>query len=77
MRKKILLGLIVFAMFNLLGCEAASDKIPELDSGWDTISEYVDQETGVHYLIFNGDNKGGITVRYKADGTIYTTKKGK
>lgn len=36
----------------------------------DEISDYVDPETGVHYLLYDGYEGCGITVRYNADGTI-------
>lgn len=34
------------------------------------IIDYVDPDTGVHYLIYSRGYQGGITVRYNADGTI-------
>ena len=36
----------------------------------DQIMDYVDPETGVHYLLYDGYEGCGITVRYNADGTI-------
>lgn len=34
------------------------------------ISVFVDEETGVEYVVFGGYNRGGICPRYNADGTI-------
>lgn len=34
---------------------------------------FVDEETGVNYLVFIGANKGGMTPRLNADGTLYVT----
>ena len=36
-------------------------------NGANKIADYVDPETGVHYLLYEGC---GITVRYNSDGTI-------
>lgn len=35
------------------------------------ITELRDKKTGVHYFIFKGSYKGGMTVRYNSDGTVY------
>ena len=40
----------------------------------ESVSVYVDEETGVNYLIFSGRRKGNITPRYNADGSLYITK---
>lgn len=45
-------------------------------NGDDLVVEYVDEETGVHYLIYKGFRKGGITVMYDADGNIKVDKDG-
>ena len=34
------------------------------------INIYVDDETGVEYILFEGYNRGGICPRYNADGTL-------
>ena len=34
---------------------------------------YVDPETGVNYLIYNGYKSGGITPRYDSEGNIMIT----
>ena len=38
------------------------------------IHVWVDPKTGVNYLIYDGDEAGGITVRLNQDGTPYVTK---
>ena len=39
------------------------------DTAYGHIKEYRDNVTGVHYFVYG---LGGITVRYNADGTIFT-----
>lgn len=34
-------------------------------------NEYRDAVTGVHYLVYTGYDKAGVTVRYNADGTVF------
>lgn len=74
MKRKVLLGLMIFTTL-LSGCNKEDiNKILEYKEKNYKISEYVDKETGVHYLIYKEGYKGGITVRYNADGSVYTTK---
>ena len=40
----------------------------------DYMEEFVDPDTGVHYLLWKCDNSGGMSVRYNADGTIMVTE---
>lgn len=35
-----------------------------------SIKDYVDPETGVHYLLYEDGDAGGICPRYNADGSI-------
>lgn len=42
----------------------------------DNVYDYVDPGTGVHYLIFYGYRKGGITPRLNPDGSIMIEKEG-
>ncbi len=39
------------------------------DTAYGNIEEYRDNVTGVHYFVYG---RGGITVRYNTDGTIFT-----
>ena len=34
---------------------------------------YVDPETGVNYLVYESYRRGGVSVRYNADGTLYVS----
>ena len=69
--------LLCMAAF-LSGCEGPINDMIEdekyyndiTDNGTDEISDYVDPETGVHYLLYDGYEGCGICVRYNADGTI-------
>lgn len=42
----------------------------------DNICDYVDPDTGVHYLVYCGYRKGGITTRLNSDGSIMIEKEG-
>lgn len=42
----------------------------------DNVYDYVDPDTGVHYLVYCGYRKGGITVRLNPDGSIMVEKEG-
>ena len=66
-----ILFLFIFVIF-LTSCTEEDPKNKTVPKKWsDTgIVEYVDPETGVHYLIYSSGSVGGITVRYNADGTI-------
>lgn len=35
---------------------------------------FVDEETGVNYIIYSGYYKGGITPRLNADGSLYISE---
>lgn len=36
----------------------------------DDVYDYVDPDTGVHYLVYFGYRKGGITARLNPDGSV-------
>jgi hypothetical protein len=75
MIKKLTIYVLALATLVLFtGCE-----MPDTDKDTDTIEsevrsytvvDYKDPETGVHYLIFEDGYRGGLSVRYNADGTI-------
>ena len=50
------------------------DYVHYKSSETESVSVYVDEETGVNYLIFSGRRKGNITPRYNADGSLYITQ---
>lgn len=70
--KKLVVILMVWCSL-LVGCDADFKKIE--GNKTDDIQVYVDPETGVNYLIYDGGYDGGITVRYNADGSIMVTEK--
>lgn len=51
------------------------DKLKKVwqDRASNALYIFVDEETGVNYIIFNGNYRGGITPRYRADGSLYVT----
>ena len=67
----VLILFIIFAIF-MIACELEEEKEGEIPSKLTStgVVDYVDPETGVHYLIYSCSYQGGITVRYNADGTI-------
>ena len=80
MRKKIICFILTLTIVMLTACgntdaELKSQFIQEYDyyknNGMFDI--VIDKETGVNYIIFEGYKKGGITPRYNADGTLYTS----
>lgn len=70
--KKLVAILMVWCSL-LVGCDKDFKKIE--GNKTDDIQVYVDPETGVNYLIYDGGYDGGITVRYNADGSIMVTEK--
>lgn len=74
MKNKAIVFIVVVCTLFFCGCEASEEKVMQDDVGG-CVSNYVDPETGVNYLIFRDFYKGGITVRYNADGTIMVTDK--
>lgn len=78
MSKFKIVSLCLIVMCFISGCGSNSNvtvhetKINTNNS----IIEYVDNETGVHYLIYKGGYRGGITVMYDADGNIKVDKAG-
>lgn len=70
--KKLVVILMVWCSF-LVGCTTDFKKVE--GNKTNEIQIYVDPETGVNYLIYQDYNKGGITVRYNADGSIMVTEK--
>lgn len=72
--KKI--SLLIITIILLTGCEAEHvNKKQETNDAYyiqDKLNFvfYVDKETCVEYIIFNGGYKGGITPRLNTDGTL-------
>lgn len=74
MKKIILSTLMIFTIIVSCSCDDTEYEVTQSKSLNPDIYEYIDQETGVHYLVYKGVKMGGITVRYNADGSLYTTK---
>lgn len=82
----IILGsfaLIVLLALAFTFCEPEDDQETTQDItsfsalGYeDNVYDYVDLDTGVHYLIFYGYRRGGITPRLNPDGSIMIEKEG-
>ncbi len=87
MKKRMLF--VVFCMMLLVilvGCsledfESNSEVTPVssdilTSDGYSDVCDYVDPDTGVHYLIFYGYRKGGIAPRLNPDGSVMVEKEG-
>ena len=78
MKKKIICFLMCLSTcFVLSGCKISQDMKDYNESvigtTWHhTICEFVDPDTGVHYL-YHSSEKGGITPRLNKDGSVMTT----
>lgn len=85
MKKKIFATLLVFgfAITNLIGCSNTANNIADIETTkknnideiyTSDIYEFIDPDTGVHYLIYShktaGGGMGGMTPRLNSDGTI-------
>lgn len=72
--------LFVVVVFSVSGC-ALSDDIVALETEMEetyiseNVNVFVDPETGVNYLIYDGDRAGGMSPRYNADGGLYVTER--
>lgn len=88
MKRRICLLMVLILLVSITGCgvkekaeerliveEVQNNKI-EKTSNSEYIKEYVDPETGVHYLIYSYKagygGMGGMCPRYNKDGTLYT-----
>lgn len=75
----VLLCVVVTGMLICtINCTARKDDVHVDESaytygddlfGWD-VGEYVDFVTGVHYIIYGDGERGGITPRLNADGSV-------
>lgn len=81
-RKIICLILTIFICTGLIGCRISDVKSDDSGSTRkidnSDIYEFVDQDTGVHYLVYSHETDyggmGGMTPRLKSDGTVMITK---
>ena len=72
---KIVVGIAAFLLFfGLIACNETLAQTEEEKTSFcedSRIHIYVDDETGVNYVVFYESSKGGICPRYNADGTLY------
>ena len=66
--KKIIL--IIFIVLLLCGCEYGEGRINKNHNQLNELYVDYDRETCVEYIEYNGIKKGGLSVRYNADGSI-------
>ena len=80
MKKVIFILIALVLVLCLISCEESETTI-EIENN-DNISIWIDEETGVQYIIYSDYIRGGgglgigITPRLNADGTLYTEEKG-
>ena len=76
--KKFLLLVIIIILLTGCGAESINKKHETNDTYYiqDSLNFdfYVDKETCIEYIIFNGGYRGGITPRLNADGTLKLNK---
>ena len=74
----LLIGLIALLIYVLI--TPAKTVEPDKDSkieilekidGDTNIKIFIDEETGVNYLIYDSYGRSGITPRFNADGSLY------
>lgn len=76
MKKTIFLVLAtVFLVCASAGCITEAGITPDKyiqnhGHGSYYVFVYIDEHTGVEYLVFSDSRQGGITPRYNADGTL-------
>lgn len=69
--RKVILALLICLMVPVCACSTENDTTSNLSEGQIyVVKDYIDPETGVHYLMYKEGYGGGIAVRYNADGSI-------
>jgi len=63
----ILIGMIISVSIIATKNTEKHNKEPIQDKD---VTEYIDKETGIHYLIYRDVNGVGMSVRYNKDGSI-------
>jgi len=64
---------IIMCLLMTVGMAACASEIQKVDLRG-RYSTYIDEETGVNYMIYFDSNGGGICPRYNADGTLYVSE---
>ncbi|OUO25388.1 DUF6440 family protein [Eubacterium sp. An3] len=70
MKKKLMITAMAVCLL-LSGCSGSENEETEKSVSSDWIHVYVDEKTGVNYLVYSGYKSGGITPRYNPDGSLY------
>lgn len=58
-------------ILGLVGCANEENEAAPSMERTKNVYVYVDEETGVNYMVFIGPYKGGICPRYNTDGSLY------
>lgn len=74
----LLIGLIALLIYVLITPvktvepdeDIKTERLEKIDPN-DNIKIYVDEETGVNYLIYDGYREAWITPRFNPDGSLY------
>ena len=76
MRKKIICFILTLTIVMLTACgnTAAENKTKYIQDYNSKFKIFVDKETGINYIIFDGIYAGGMTVRLNEDGTPYVSE---
>lgn len=72
MKRKMMIAAMAVCLL-LGGCSESEETETPISSDYvsDDVYVYVDEETGVNYLVFSGYKRGGIIPRYNPDGSLY------
>ncbi len=71
--------MLITISLSFMGCSTSENTtnnagaLPVNGIHDDEIYLYIDPETGVNYLVYDGYRAGGMTTRLNADGTPYVT----
>lgn len=71
MKKHLVAAILIsLATVGLAGCDEEPQKTVE-QGNWSKIEYFTDPDTGVQYLLIDGDRKAAMTVRLNPDGTPF------
>ena len=74
MRKKIICFILTLTIVMLTACGNTENKTKYMQDCNSNFKIFVDKETGINYIIFDGVYAGGMTVRLNEDGTPYVSE---
>ena len=79
--KKVLVIFMLILLMCLGGCGGSNTRKTEstnkgslkvfYNDGFDSVTVYTDPDTKIQYILWDGYEKGGITPRLNADGSLY------